>query len=271
MKKYVEWILAHKMKSGLIILGLFLFPLLAIHFLYKWQTPNPLLQSCWSSGDLIMYISSFIAFGGSLIVSMLAIMNAEDANRFAQNANKLNIRLLALEERQEKIERVPYIYLKNAFCCGVHTYANLPAQLTEFFELPITHQIEGEYLCIRLTLVNVSKICSYIHFIDYSLQEGASEIYLKKDGLSNMKTILLLPNETYTFDVFLNTALFDTCKDATCFISVDAINHFKEIYRQYLYFKISSRDKIVFNISLDKHYMMPWENYDQDDTNANVT
>ena len=109
MKKYIDWVLAHKVKAGLIILGLFVIPLLVIHLLYKWQTPHFLFQSSWSSGELITYIAGFETFLGTVFLGTVAAHQNE-------KASDLNERMLKNAEVRDRFERRPINSISDCKC-----------------------------------------------------------------------------------------------------------------------------------------------------------
>jgi hypothetical protein len=98
MKKYLDWIIEHKVKTGLIVFGLFIFPLIVIHFLYKWITPHYLLQSDWDSGDLITYIAGFEAFIGTVFLGAVAVRQNEEAIGTSNKALRQDMQLRVYEK-----------------------------------------------------------------------------------------------------------------------------------------------------------------------------
>lgn len=151
MKKYVDWILAHKVKAGLIILGLFLFPLLAIHFLYKWQTTHYLLQSSWSSGELITYIAGFEAFIGTVFLGIIA-------SRQNEKANDLNKRMLENEEKRDVFNRQSSIVVINheMYAGLLNSFASSKNGVFQCYGVPYS-KIPDEECILSLTLLNTSK------------------------------------------------------------------------------------------------------------------
>lgn len=106
MKKFVDWILAHKVKTGFIIFAIFVFPLIVIHFLYKWQTPHFLLQSSWSSGELITYIAGFEAFIGTVFLGAVAV-------RQNDKVIEINESMIKREEKRDAFSRQPTVMISN--------------------------------------------------------------------------------------------------------------------------------------------------------------
>lgn len=100
--KYINWMSKHKKLSGLIVLGLFLFPLVTVHFLFKWKSGFDLISSEWSAGDLIGYIAGFEAFAGTLILGVIAVWQTD-------KANKTNDNLLKLTEENERKSVLPFL------------------------------------------------------------------------------------------------------------------------------------------------------------------
>ena len=106
MKKYLDWIVAHKTKTGLIVFGLFIIPLIVIHLLYKWITPHYMLQSSWSSGELITYIAGFEAFVGTIVLGIIAVRQNE-------KVIEMNERMIKREEKRDAFERQPILEISN--------------------------------------------------------------------------------------------------------------------------------------------------------------
>jgi hypothetical protein len=272
MKTIWDWIKKHLVKSILILVGILLaliIPPFVVHWMFKTPAHNSFFEQTWGPGDLMTYIAGFEAFFASVAIGLFALKNSEKAVEVTRSGNSISKRLLTLEERQEKIERIPYVYLKEIICNSVVTYADMPAQLSIYFaDFSDKSCLKEEYFYIKLSIVNVSKICSYIHFIEFSIQNALSEVYLCSHLLSHLGNILLAPNEFYNFNVFVSKALLESNEKIKCFVSVDATNHFEEIYRQFLFFNISIVDSTEIKVSLEKHRLTPWEAYDNGETNC---
>lgn len=73
MDRIFNWIKGHKIASFAIVLGLFVVPIIAVHFLFKWETDIYWIQADWESGDILAYIGGFYAFLGTVIFSTLAL------------------------------------------------------------------------------------------------------------------------------------------------------------------------------------------------------
>lgn len=157
MKKYLDWIIAHKVKTGLIVFGLFIVPLVVIHLLYKWITPNYMLQSSWSSGELITYIAGFEAFIGTVFLGAIAVYQNEQAN-------ELNIRMIKREEKRDRFARQPLVMIHN-WQVNYIEYQDLEsdgfsARIYEgiFEDLDFAFdKSKFKFLLITLNLVNASK------------------------------------------------------------------------------------------------------------------
>jgi hypothetical protein len=90
------------MKTILIFIGLFLIPLIVVHFLFKWKTGNNLISAEWSAGDLIVYIAGFESFAGTAILGIIAVWQTH-------KANKTNDNLLELTEESERKSVLPFL------------------------------------------------------------------------------------------------------------------------------------------------------------------
>ena len=73
MKTILMWIQRHKLLSLGMVIGVFIFPLLCIYFLYLLGTVFELIHAPWSAGDLVGYVASFEAFIGTISLGALSL------------------------------------------------------------------------------------------------------------------------------------------------------------------------------------------------------
>lgn len=121
MDRMFNWIKEHKKSSIAILLALFIVPIVAVHFLFKWKTDVYWIQADWDSGDVLAYIGGFYAFLGTVIFSMLALWQNHQIEKKNEEYN----------EKLQKIETqlnmplfdIPYSENSGQGCNG--NYANL--------------------------------------------------------------------------------------------------------------------------------------------------
>lgn len=102
IESFVAWIKKHKMKTILVIIGMFLVPLIVVHLLFKWDTGYDFISAEWSAGDLIGYIAGFEAFAGTVILGTIAVWQT-------YKANQTNDNLLSLTEENERKSVLPFL------------------------------------------------------------------------------------------------------------------------------------------------------------------
>lgn len=89
MDKITDFIKKHKILSVILIIGVFILPLVAVHALYKWVAPCWWLESTWGSGDLLNYYASFLSLLGTVFLGYVAIMQGRQANATNQSLLEL--------------------------------------------------------------------------------------------------------------------------------------------------------------------------------------
>lgn len=102
IESFIAWVKKHKMKTILVIIGLFFVPLIVVHLLFKWDTGYDFISAEWSAGDLIGYIAGFEAFVGTIVLGIIAV-------RQTDKANKTNDSLLKLTEENERKSVLPFL------------------------------------------------------------------------------------------------------------------------------------------------------------------
>jgi len=184
MKKYLDWIVTHKVKTGLIVFGLFIIPLIAIHFLYKWITPHYILQSSWSSGDLIMYIAGFEAFLGTVFLGVVAV-------RQNDKAIDLNERMTQIEEKRDLLERQPSVMISNWLIDYVD-YKDIESEEYDariykgIFDAMNADEDKSKYrfLQVTLNLINSSRTNIEFRIIGLYVVGKGAEFHLKYSNYS---------------------------------------------------------------------------------------
>lgn len=186
MKKMLEWIIRHKIKTILIIFGLFFVPLIVIHILFSFSMQNDFIAAKWSAGELIGYISGFYAFVGTVALGALALWQNE-------KANEINDKLTVLEAKSKLgyfLPKSKLFLLRNKFeqslvlencgngwvtvnksICAINNQKGIEDDI-EFFAPP-----NGEFttLCISLSLsesdLSLDELKIVIHLQMYNSQE----------------------------------------------------------------------------------------------------
>lgn len=102
IESFIARVKKHKMKTILVIIGLFLVPLIVVHLLFKWNTGYDFISAEWSAGDLIGYIAGFEAFAGTVVLGIIAVWQTD-------KANKTNDSLLKLTEENERKSVLPFL------------------------------------------------------------------------------------------------------------------------------------------------------------------
>ena len=105
----INYIRKHKVIFIIIMILLFFVPLLIVNILYKWYSGIDFFIAEWSAGDLILYISGFFAFFGTVALGLISVWQTDKANNINKN-------LLDINEKLEKRAVLPYLsidsYLK---------------------------------------------------------------------------------------------------------------------------------------------------------------
>lgn len=263
MPKILVWILNNKKLILISIILLFLLPIGIVIYLHGVLSDSFFSYIGITSDSLVTYIFGFLGFIASITLSAIAIINSEAAVKIVKEGNDISDRILSIEERQDKIERVPYTYLKKVCFSGVVSYPDMPTLVSNFVDCTDPSYKNISCLCFNISILNVSKICSYIHFLEFNIREKSTKIYLGTRSLSFMEPILLSPSETYNFIVLFPNPLFRMDVTLECFITLDSTNHIKEVYRQFLFFKIPADEGVGIKTFLDSHHVTPMEDYEQ--------
>ncbi len=226
MKKYLDWIVAHKALTGLIVFGLFLVPLVVTHLLYKWTTPNYMLQSSWNSGELITYIAGFEAFVGTVFLGIVAVRQNE-------KANELNELMLENEERHRKFERQP---------CVMITGATKKKQ-----------SIADKNLFVTLTFTNAANIYTQFYCTDISFGEkffSVSKVYPIGEGVSQKDPVSqLAPYESREIPFQSLSGDVPTDLDSSCKIRLFLLNSIGEQFLETISFTFNFEEGDSLSLS----------------------
>lgn len=102
MSKILDWIKKHVWQTVLIGFGLFILPLILVHFAYRIPAISPWFASTWESGELITYFAGFEAFIGTIFLGFVATRQNEEANEISN-------RVFNHELRRSIYEYIPKI------------------------------------------------------------------------------------------------------------------------------------------------------------------
>ena len=135
MDRMFNWIKGHKIASFAILLGLFIVPIIAVQFLFKWKTDIYWIQADWKSGDVLAYIGGFYAFLGTVVFSLLALWQ----NYVIEKKNtEYNTKLQQIEIKLNMpIFDIPYTGNSGQGCNG--SYANFHFKLRNISPNPAIH------------------------------------------------------------------------------------------------------------------------------------
>lgn len=97
MKKILDWIKTHKLLVAGVIVLVFALPLVAVHFLFKWQSGIRWIEAEWLAGDVLGYIAGFEALLGTVILGLVSVYQNE-------KANATNERLMDVQEEQQRFQ-----------------------------------------------------------------------------------------------------------------------------------------------------------------------
>ena len=90
MRKILEWIKKHKKMTFGLCVFVFLFPLVAVHVLFKINAINNWFAATWSAGELLAYIAGFEAFLGTVFLGLRTVHLADQANEINERLGKEN-------------------------------------------------------------------------------------------------------------------------------------------------------------------------------------
>lgn len=100
--KFIGWIEKHPLKAFFIFILVFFFPLTIVHVLFKLDVNVDFASAEWTAGDVLGYVSGFIAFLGTAILGIVSYRQTE-------KANQMNKETLKLTRDIEKKSVIPYL------------------------------------------------------------------------------------------------------------------------------------------------------------------
>ncbi|MBS5605682.1 MAG: hypothetical protein KHX84_15125 [Enterocloster asparagiformis] len=193
MGNIITYFRAHKYKCLLIPPILFFFPLVIVHCLYKWHTGLSLLEAEWTSGDLLGYYASFLAFFSTTLLGIVALLQ----NRQLQN---INDSMQRLEQAQfismihlEKIH-INYMPLQNInYISPVFSNPEVINTISEDFTCThcycIDIQLKNESLYPIVQLVLHSGGDNAVHLL-YGIKNCDTALYIPSKGITNIRIII---------------------------------------------------------------------------------
>ena len=92
MRKILERIKKHKKMTFGLCIFVFLFPLVAVHVLFKINAINNWFAATWSAGELLAYIAGFEAFLGTVVLGAITVYQSDKANEANERLSKENRR-----------------------------------------------------------------------------------------------------------------------------------------------------------------------------------
>lgn len=234
MKKYLDWIIAHKVKTCFIVFGLFIIPLIVIHLLYKWITPNYMLQSSWSSGELITYIAGFEAFLGTVFLGVVAV-------RQNDKVIEMNEKMIKQEERRDAFERQPCIMISGG---------KFKPDKSQGFD----------YI-LSFDFVNVSKAFAQIWILDLRASglRGTLTPKHSDNGAINhdAPVYYFSPSEIKEITFGLDEKAFKTLSNTSCEFKLYMVNSLGEKFSEDIKFSSSVKDSSSFTISVASYNTTP--------------
>lgn len=164
MDRMFNWIKEHKKTSVAILFGLFIIPIVVVHFLFKWKSNIYWIQADWDSGDVLAYIGGFYAFLGTVIFSMLALWQ----NHQIEKKN---------EEYNEQLQKI-------------ETKLNMP-----LFDIPYSENCEqgcdGNYANLCFKLRNISpNLALQIKISNFEIYDETGKKTLSSKSVKINDTVL---------------------------------------------------------------------------------
>ena len=88
MRKILEWIKKHKIKTFGLCVFAFVFPLVAVHVLFKINAINSWFAATWSAGELLAYVAGFETLLGTVFLGLCTVHLADQANEINEQLEK---------------------------------------------------------------------------------------------------------------------------------------------------------------------------------------
>ena len=106
MDDILTWLKKHKVITFIIAFLVFCGPLIIVHALFKYHPVNTFWTAEWTAGDVIGYIAGFEALVGTVMLGIVSIS-------LAKQANTTNDKILNITRETEKLAVIPY------FSCNI--------------------------------------------------------------------------------------------------------------------------------------------------------
>lgn len=91
MGEFLKWIKKHKKTVICIIAAIIIFPVIAIHFLFKWHSHCYWIEAEWKAGEILGYFGDVLAFMGTIVLGYVAISQTETANKLSAELLKVEM------------------------------------------------------------------------------------------------------------------------------------------------------------------------------------
>lgn len=101
MDDILTWLKKHKVIAVIIAFLVFCGPLVIVHILFKYHPVNTFWTAEWTAGDVIGYIAGFEALVGTVMLGIVSIS-------LAKQANTTNDKILNITRETERLAVIPY-------------------------------------------------------------------------------------------------------------------------------------------------------------------
>lgn len=101
MDDILTWLKKHKVIAVIIAFLAFCGPLVIVHILFKYHPVNTFWIAAWTAGDVIGYIAGFEALVGTVMLGIVSIS-------LAKQANTTNDKILNITRETERLAIIPY-------------------------------------------------------------------------------------------------------------------------------------------------------------------
>ena len=120
VEKIIKWIMRHKKSMIVLIIAIILFPIIAIHLLFKLQSNCYWIEAEWNAGEILGYFGDVLAFVGTVVLGYIAIAQTEKANH-------LNNELLDIEKNRIK----PHLDISSMSLYKIYLEEDMKKKLNE--------------------------------------------------------------------------------------------------------------------------------------------
>ena len=172
LNRFIDWVLANKIKLFIIIILLFAVPLIIVHVLFKWKSNFEWIQAEWSAGDLISYIAGFEAFIGTTFLSFLALWQNQ---RHKQENDAKDRKLIEIENEKIRLSNMPQFLIQT---CDYTKAIDPNVSLSQNYKgyVPLTHAkthgffIQGDAIgwapADKIPIIDHTKLTGFISLIN---------------------------------------------------------------------------------------------------------